>query len=162
MHADELRKQDENLTEEELQALMAHGDGDGGEDDDLHPPEIRGEMLKRRADRIQRESKPPPRLQGETDAAYLTRVDQSDEFAASYVRKMSSKKYADLVDAFSAPDPEERLVTVSVDLPVHKAERLAGLLDAIIKSSNLPSHGRTSVTTGYDVESRIKALVEKL
>ncbi len=75
---------------------------------------------------------------------------------------MSSKKYADLVDAFSAPDPEERLVTVSVDLPVHKAERLAGLLDAIIKSNNLPSHGRQSVTTGYDVESRIKALVEKL
>jgi len=161
MHADELREQDENLTTEELQALV-RGDEDGGEDDDLPPPEIRGEMLKRRADRVQRESKPPPRLPGETDAAYLTRVDQSDEFAASYTRMMSSKKYADLVDAFSASDPEERLVTVSVDLPVHKAERLAGLLDAIIKSNNIPSHARLSVTTGYDVESRIKALVEKL
>ncbi|EGO97015.1 ParB N-terminal domain-containing protein [Acidiphilium sp. PM] len=131
-------------------------------DEDLPPFEVRERLLKTRADRIKASLTPPARLPGESDAAYLVRLDQSDEFPISYAHKLGSPAYADFYNAFSASDPEQRLVTVSIDLPAHKAEILAGLLDGLIESDDLPTRGRRTVITGYDVERRIKALVEKL
>jgi hypothetical protein len=107
---------------------------------------------------------PLPGKPDETDAQYLTRVDQSPEYKYSYASLLLTPDYMETLAAFST-DTEERIKIV-VDLPRSEAEWFAGVLDAFIQQidslNRPPKKHWAEVVTGYDVEHRIRTLVGKM